>query len=623
MKGDYKNYTIGASSMERTQKKIVYYITYAIVAVIFLMHFGFCFGSINFSEPTQATWSVPTTLPSGMRYSGSTYYASTPQEFLYAINMGSTTTIELVDNIDFSGNAYPTITKSTSVTINGNGYTILGIDINSASRIGLIGETSASVTINNVNLEVDIDHTSSTVSRIGGFVGYARSTVTINNCTVSGDIDVTSNATHYVGGFVGYSSNTISINNSVNYADIITVDATQVGGLIGHADSKSTTLSVCANFGYIEGEEGYIGGLIGSSQGNKEISKCFNSGNITGTKGSVGGLVGYNRNGVTFSSCYNTGNINLSSSNSKRGGIVGYAEKTQTFNYCYSIGTISPNSISKSITVSTNKNVTPTYKCYTEDITMSQNDFNNGIISNLYNGGGGTPNNVDLYIKVTSVKFTSNVSVDLCGSQFTSFNSYCYYSEINNNIDFSINFQVSVGGTIYNLPVCQKSGTSFSFSLSNYNFNITEVFVDSEYDEFFSNFKYRNNDIRNTNRYAFRYAKIDSIQISYSGSNLTFTPKLQYRIWLKNNNDAYTNGQHGGALIPGVDTSTYEYTNTVTAMGFNAPSVNISRPTGTGSSNILDSVNEINNISLGSEYIKDSNINDGHPVLKDFYWLYA
>ena len=100
MKGDYKNYTIGAVniSMGKAQKKIVYYIAYVIVAVIFLMHIGFCFYPINL-EPTQATWTVPTTMPSGMRYSGSTYYASTPQEFLYAINRGSTTTIELASSI--------------------------------------------------------------------------------------------------------------------------------------------------------------------------------------------------------------------------------------------------------------------------------------------------------------------------------------------------------------------------------------------------------------------------------------------------------------------------------------------------------------------------------------------
>ena len=637
MKGDYKNYTIGAVniSMGKVQKKIVYYIAYAIVAVIFLMHFGFCFGSINFSESTQAAWSIPTTIPSGMRYSGTTYYASTPQEFLYALNKGSTTTIELVGNIDFDGNAYPMITRSNNIIINGHGYSILNVSTNSNSKMGLISEASANVTINDVNLEVDIDYSSSTATKMGGFVGNATNTVTINNCTVNGEISVTSSKTHYVGGFVGYSDSTINITNSINYANISTSGGTLVGGIIGYAGSTSTTLSVCANFGDIKGATGYVGGLIGSSQGKKEVSKCFNTGDITGTSGAIGGLMGYCGNAVTFSSCYNTGSINLNSTNTRRGGIVGSAASSPTFNYCYSVGSLSSTSSSGSQTV--NKTVTPTHKCDPEKLTTySMADSENAIISTPYDGGGGdsTPQTVDVYVSLSKISYSVVTIADLCSTSYSSTYSYCFSRTTTNNSDqITLSFQVWVDGQnkkTLTHSIYQDDEEKYHFEDDGVNLQLEYYYIISESTNdgplticsflgdplTMSGMGFVLNDEG--------FVKMSGLQLDYSGNTLKITSLLKYKGWISNANNAFF---HEGGMRPGVvqvGSNEYYYINEIIDSNFDTQTVTINNTTKTiGNSTHLTSNSDIKNKSLGSNYTTNSSINNGYPFLKDFYWMYA
>ncbi len=665
MKGDYKNYTIGAVniSMGKAQKKIVYYIAYAIVAVIFLMHIGFCFGSINFSESTQATWSIPTTMPSGMRYSGSTYYASTPQEFLYAISENSTVTIELVDNIDFSGNIYPTITKTTSVTINGNGYTILGVEINNARRMGLIGETSASVTINNVNLGVDIDHSSTTQSYIGGFVGYGSGTISIDKCSVNGEINVTSDKTHYVGGFVGYSSNTISIsiNNSVNYADISTASATQVGGLIGHANSTSTTLSVCANFGDIQGATGNIGGLIGYSQGNQTFSTNFNSGNITGTTGRIGGLVGYTTNTFTISNCYNSGNITGGGTNYV-GGLVGNANSSLTITNCYSCGLLNSDNEGKVNYGSYDSTTRKIGEYIIEGQLYSQviSDFPQS--STL--GGDNTPPASS--IVVSSIRPINSVTyLSLIGYGTANVTNSYYYSSISisGNIPwYEVYISAQDGSTGELIPlttfVVNSNGT-FTYTTNNNGGK-------SYPPDILGNSRLLSNDIDtnaslflrlpwiNPSRYIDSFSTGDYNTGANAWINFKFGDEYQYvplpytdvkknankngllnYLWVYgvkpslSGNTLRLNSIFGFSLTceEGRDSSGYYMTQRFASFSDDTQSLSLTlsaaKPSVSGIGTQITSKNDIKNQNLGLAYMKDSFINNGYPFLKDFYWLYA
>ena len=654
--------------MTKTQRNHIFWYIYAIAAVFFVVYSVICFYPINL-EPTQATWSIPTTSPSGMRYSGSTYYASTPQEFLYAISRPSSITIELVDNIDFSGNTYPTITKSTSVTINGNGYTILGVDINVAYTNvgyasgyygGLISLSTGTIKINNVHLEVDIDHTVSNAGNIGGFVGEARGTVTINNCTVNGGIDVTRSAIHYVGGFVGYSSSTININNSINYADINTIGATQVGGLIGHANSTSTTLSVCANFGDIKGATGYVGGLVGYSRGNRTLSTNFNSGNITGTTGRIGGLVGYTTNTFTISNCYNSGNITGGGTNYV-GGLVGNANSSLTITNCYSCGLLNSDNEG-------NVNY-GSYDSTTRKIGeyIIQGQLYSQVISDFPQsstlGGDNTPPASS--IVVSSIRPINSVTyLSLIGYGTANVTNSYYYSSISisGNIPwYEVYISAQDGSTGELIPlttfVVNSNGT-FTYTTNNNggksyppgilgNSRLLSNDIDtnaslflrlpwinpSRYIDSFSTGDY------NTGANAwinFKFgAEYQYVPLPYTDvkKNLTVTPLEN--LWIYgvkpslSGNTLKLRSMFGFALIceEGRDSSGYYMTQRFASFSDDTQSLSLTlsaaKPSVSGIGTQFTSKNDIKNQNLGSAYTTNSSINDGFPILKDFYWLYS
>ena len=642
--------------MTKTQRNHIFWYIYAIAAVFFVVYSVICFYPINL-EPTQATWSIPSTMPSGMRYSGSTYYASTPQEFLYAISRPSSITIELVDNIDFSGNTYPTITKSTSVTINGNGYTILGVDINVAytnvgyasgyygGLISLSTSTSTStetIKINNVHLEVDIDHTVSNAGNIGGFVGYARGTVTINNCTVNGGIDVTRSAIHYVGGFVGYSSSTININNSINYADINTIGATQVGGLIGHANSTSTTLSVCANFGDIKGATGYVGGLVGYSQGNQTLSTNFNSGNITGTTGRIGGLVGYTTNTFTISNCYNSGDFSNSVNNTNVGGLVGEAYQTLTLNNCFSIGNYKRNIASYS---NMDNVIIAEYLNYTQRYSISNGSFPIFDLFGAGDGGGVTDDGEIIYssyrIELASIKVMNTISLN--GYEFLVGNSNLIEEDDQNNYMYA---SFSTGNlfecSIYVDKNGEKNRTGSIKIDQNKDFIFDSLTGENVRDILNSNDGFPSNslitdavdvgddvfmfdgdkqmDITIGSKVYEDISKQNSINVS-GGFSISWNPVL-YGLKLNisgNSLSAIPIGYYvlSRSINNGLDMEykRYSFTFGNDRINLNLPSFNVS--------NYLADKSEIKNKSLDSEYIKDPNINNGYPILKDFYWMYS
>lgn len=646
----------------KTQNKHVFWYIYAIAAVFFVMYSVICFYPINL-EPTQATWSIPSSMPSGMRYSGSTYYASTPQEFLYAISRPSSITIELVDNIDFSGNNYPKIIKSNSITINGNGYSILNVDINSSDRIGIIGETNSSVTITSVNLYIDIDHTTTTASRIGGFVGYARSTVTINNCTVSGDIDVTSNATHYVGGFVGYSSNTISINNSVNYVDINTVGASRVGGVVGYASSTSTTLSVCANFGDIQGATGNIGGLIGYSQGNQTFSTNFNSGNITGTTGNIGGLVGYTTNSFTIRSCYNTGDITGGDTNYV-GGLVGYASSRLTINYCYSSGLLNSDNEGNVNYGSYDSTTRKIGEYIVEGQLYSQaiSDFPQS--STL--GGDNTPPASSIVLSsirpINSVTYLSLIGYGTANVT----NSYYYSSiSISGNIPwYEVYISAQDGSTGELTPlttfVVNSNGTFTYTTNNNGGRSYPQNIVGGGQPRLLSNDIDTNASLFwrlpwiNPSRYIDSFRTGDYNTGANAWINFKFGDEYQYVplpytdvrknatkngllhfLWVYgvkpsiSGNTLRLNSIFGFSLAceDGRDSSGYYMTQRFASFSDDTQSLSLTlsaaKPSVSGIGTQITSKNDIKNQNLGSAYTTNSSINDGFPILEDFYWLYS
>jgi len=162
-------------------------------------------------------------------------------------------------------------------SLNGNGKTISGINLNAdIMYAGLFGYIS-NATISDLCVEGDFTvESASSEAYVGSIAGYnngGRITGCTNLSTVSSSLlSTTSSSIHYVGGVVGYNKGTLTTctNNQVLSCENI---YSYLGGIAGMSTS---TVSNCSNDAAINGKE-YVGGITGS--GN--CSNCENTGDIT------------------------------------------------------------------------------------------------------------------------------------------------------------------------------------------------------------------------------------------------------------------------------------------------------------------------------------------------------
>ena len=196
-------------------------------------------------------------------------------------------------------------------TFNGNGYTVSGYAIASASNdVGFIGYLGSGGTVKNLGVRGTINASGNCV---GGVVGYNSGTVetSYNTGSVNGGF--------YVGGVVGYNSGTVE--TSYNMGSVSTVANYYPGGVAG---VNFGTVEYSYNTGSVSGSGG--GGVSGFNGGTVETS--YNTGSVSGSSFVAGGIVGYNFGTVKTS--YNTGGV---SDSGYVGGIVGYNADTASDNY--------------------------------------------------------------------------------------------------------------------------------------------------------------------------------------------------------------------------------------------------------------------------------------------------
>ena len=182
----------------------------------------------------------------------------------WAANAASYDTLEIKANIDLAGKTWTPVTAK-NVTINGNGYTISNMTVNSGSKAGFIGSiTSGTVTINNLSFD------KASVTTSGSYAG-----VVIGHCWYC---DVT--------------LNNVSVTNSV--VKSTAAKGTALGGLVGMCNQfehGKLTLNGCA----VDNCEisGYhsIGGLVGSTKSDapQNFDACVVTNN-TYTATATGGL---------------------------------------------------------------------------------------------------------------------------------------------------------------------------------------------------------------------------------------------------------------------------------------------------------------------------------------------
>jgi len=166
-------------------------------------------------------------------------------------------------------------------TINGNGYKIIGLYINSTStdNVGLFGVTS-DATINNVKIE---EGSILGRSYVGGLIGNSQNNTNITNSYFSGTV---TGSGSYIGGLVGNMEGTIGYSH--------------FSGTINNPGTKTHTNCT----GLCSSDNQWVGGLAGRSGGT--IYKSYFDGTLTSFAMNVGGLAGYAQN---ISNSYAIGNI--------------------------------------------------------------------------------------------------------------------------------------------------------------------------------------------------------------------------------------------------------------------------------------------------------------------------
>ncbi len=180
----------------------------------------------------------------------------------------------------------PGMYKDFTGGLNGNGYVISGVKVNSsANYAGLFGILGPDGQISNVRVK---DVQVQGIQYVGGLVGINHGTIT--NSSVEGTVSGTGN---YVGGLVG-SNNRATI--STSYASGTVSGGTYVGGLVGDSEGYWPDYSYIKNsyaMANVTGTGDYVGGLAGRSTG--EVVNTYAVGQVTGNGSHVDGLLGKNQ----------------------------------------------------------------------------------------------------------------------------------------------------------------------------------------------------------------------------------------------------------------------------------------------------------------------------------------
>lgn len=261
-------------------------------------------------------------------------------------------------------------------TFNGNGYTISGLYIYTASRYqGLFSAIKTGAVVQNLTIENSYVHGGNYTGALTG-----RNRGKILDCSNAGTVVGGS----YTGGLAGSSENNSStIIHCINTGKV-TGDST-VGGIVGHIDTYSAVTG-CSNTGDVNGT-GTVGGIVGwNNRITCTISDCHNTGSITttgaGTMGYyAGGISG--RNSGNVQNCGNTGSV---SAVSNAGGITG-GHSSGSITGCVNTGDVTTTgSDCAGGLVGLNQNASIANSYNTGDVTAATSRAG-GLVGSNYTGG--------------------------------------------------------------------------------------------------------------------------------------------------------------------------------------------------------------------------------------------
>lgn len=215
------------------------------------------------------------------------------QEDLKSIQEGLYSRYIIVNDFNITGEWAPIVLQNinTAVELNGNGYTISDLLINTtANKSGMFSESN-DITIKNLkltNAKMNINNHENS----GLLVGYTNGTVVLDNISVNSEI---TGAGDYVGSLIGNLDNIDEkniISNITNIVGSIKIELTSgnyVGGLfgvnVGEIDSVNLEVDIRGsgdNYGGIAGYQVTYADIDNKSSNINVTGKIENNGNVTG-----------------------------------------------------------------------------------------------------------------------------------------------------------------------------------------------------------------------------------------------------------------------------------------------------------------------------------------------------
>lgn len=185
--------------------------------------------------------------------------------------------------------------------------------------------------------------TESSNGNYGGFIGFGDTDGTIlevSGCSAAADVNggVSAYNSTFIS-YLGYAS-TATITNCHATGKVFSKTGNYTAGLLACVN-KNAVVSITDSYfkGDVEATGGYVGGIVGGTQGKLTLSKVFSEGTVTAMNAYVGGLIGASMNdGVTVTNCFSTSKVH--GRGQQVGGLIGTTTNKLTMSNCFASGDV-------------------------------------------------------------------------------------------------------------------------------------------------------------------------------------------------------------------------------------------------------------------------------------------
>lgn len=187
------------------------------------------------------------------------------------------------------------------------------------------------------------NRTKSSNGNYGGLIGFgdtAGTVLEISGC--SADVDVNGGVSAYNSTFISYLgyASTTTIKDSHASGNVFSKTGNYGAGLVGCVAADAVlSITNCHFNGNVECTGGYVGGIIGGTQGKTTLSKVYSEGTVTSMSAYVGGLIGASMNdGVNVTNCFSTSKVH--GRGQQVGGLIGTTTNKLTMSNCFASGDV-------------------------------------------------------------------------------------------------------------------------------------------------------------------------------------------------------------------------------------------------------------------------------------------